>query len=205
MERKNIFYLIFVFFSITNLYSQSFMEIIENNDLSIGNEISEYDYYRTLQESTKRYASLTKNNQIDELIKLKIDNILIDININYDKIITRISSEDANIIGPKNLRIGDNIKSVYYITNVFYYNNSYLGLYAKIDNNWIIVFGENDNIRMQNLAVGHINNDGVFVVKKQKPDSLNLNISEFESLTIKYFVYQNLSENDIYYTKIVFK
>jgi hypothetical protein len=180
------------------------MEIIENNDLRIGNKISEYDYYRLLQESTKRYISLTANNQLDELIKLKIDNMLIDININFNKIITRISSEDINIIGPNNLRIGDSIISVYNITNEFFYNNGYLGLYAKINDNWIIVFGENDIIKTQNMAQGYIK-DNVFIVTKSKPDSLNLNISEFESLKIKYFIYQNLTENGIYYTKIIFK
>jgi len=204
MERKYILYLILVLFSMIDVYSQSFMEIIENNGFSIGNEISEYDYYRILQNNTKRYISLTDNNQLDELIKLKIDNILIDININSNKIITRISSEDINIIGPNNLRIGDSIISVYNITNEFFYNNGYLGLYAKINDNWIIVFGENDIIKTQNVAQGYIK-DKVFIVTKSKPDSLNFNISEFESLKIKYFIYQNLTENGIYYTKIILK
>ena len=202
MKRRCLLFSIIVFFT-ANLYSQSFMEIIENYNLFLGNKISEYDYNNMIKNNVTRYLSLTDNNQIDELIRLNINNLIIDITINSNRIITKVSSEDINIVGPSDLKIGDDISTVFSITNDFYYNNGYLELYAKINSNLIIVFGENDKIKAQNLPEGYYKN-GAFVVTKQKPSTLDISISEHENMKIKCFIYQNITENNIYYTRIMF-
>jgi hypothetical protein len=206
LMNKMFLNIILLFVFAESIYSQgkNFDEIMEKYNIELGVQLSEYDYYLLTNQMTRR-ITLTNNNQLDEIISLNIDGCLLDVSLNNEKIITRISSDDNKIIGPYNIIIGDSLEKIITLTELFYYNNGYLGLYAKIDDKWLIVFGENENILMKNLSKGYINKDRVFVVEELKPNSISLELIDYKNLQVKYIIYQDLSENYIYFTRIEFE